>query len=85
MTRWVLSILMMAAVSGCASTPPATSKGPHAQCLVCKHNADLACVDVTVDGQTPRCVCEGETYYFCSDDCRKTFENNPTKYLSHGK
>jgi YHS domain-containing protein len=84
----LLSMLFLA--GGCASSPSqtpmaASSKQSHAECLVCKHNADLACVDVTVDSKTPRCQCEGRTYYFCSDDCQRAFEKNPTKYLSHGK
>ncbi|MEM0171842.1 MAG: YHS domain-containing protein, partial [Thermoproteota archaeon] len=24
---------------------------------------------------------EGVTYYFCSEDCLKTFQNNPQKYV----
>ena len=85
----ILSVLAI----GCASEPrtpaaasaaPATTQ-PHAECLVCKHNADLACVDVAVDSKTPTCVCDGRTYYFCSDECRRAFEKNPAKYLSHGK
>ncbi len=75
---------------GCASsnhdatTQPvaASSSAPHAECLVCKRNADLACVDVTVDKATPRCVYDGTTYYFCSDDCRNAFMKSPQKYLS---
>jgi YHS domain-containing protein len=71
--------------AGCASAPPTqtASAQPHAECLVCKHNADLACVDVAVDGKTPHCVCNGQSYYFCSDECRRAFEMNPAKYLSH--
>ena len=92
MARIGLLILILL-VGGCATSPapPAQPAGPasanqvHAECLVCKHNADLACVDVTVDAKTPRCVCEARTYYFCSDECRRAFEKNPAKYLSHGK
>ena len=77
---------MVVLAVGCASSRAPTATGqPHAECLVCKHNADLACVDVTVENQTPRCVCNGQTYYFCSDDCRRAFEKNPAKYLSHAK
>lgn len=25
---------------------------------------------------------EGKTYYFCAPGCKKTFENNPTKYTN---
>ena len=25
----------------------------------------------------------GETYYFCSPGCKKSFEKNPQKYVAH--
>jgi YHS domain-containing protein len=53
-----------------------------AECLVCKKNADLACVDISVDKTTPTYAYNGKTYYFCSDECRNQFARNPTKYLS---
>ena len=75
---WVLIALL----SGCAASPQHASSaaGPHSECLVCKANADLACVDVSVDGATPRCSYDGKTYYFCSDECRTKFEKDPGKY-----
>ena len=76
---WVLVALL----SGCAASPQqtaATAGQPHAECTVCKANADLACVDVTVDGGTPRCAYDGKTYYFCSEECRGKFEKSPGKY-----
>lgn len=79
MTR-PLVLAAVAALIGCASQPVSSDGRAHAQCLVCKHNADLACVDVKVDQKTPRCVCDGRTYYFCSDECRREFEKNPQKY-----
>ena len=51
-----------------------------AECLVCKENADLACVDVKVKGDTPRAEYNGKSYYFCSDDCRREFLKHPEKY-----
>jgi YHS domain-containing protein len=84
----VVSVMWIGA-GGCVSSDAphqAASNGKslcHAECLVCKYNADLACVDVAVDSNTPRCTCEGKTYYFCSDDCRHAFEKNPAKYLAH--
>src|SRR3954466_10631952 len=47
-------------------TPVAASArqpGRHAECLVCKENADLACVDLTVDKDTPHTDYNGKTYY----------------------
>ena len=46
---WVL----VALIGGWAASPERTAAtGPHSECLVCKANADLACVDVAVDGAT---------------------------------
>jgi hypothetical protein len=58
------------------------SNAPHAECLVCKHEGDLACVDVTIVGDTPRTVYDGGTYYFCSEQCRSDFEKHPAEYLA---
>jgi YHS domain-containing protein len=53
----------------------------HAQCLVCKSEGDLACVDVKVRADTPRTEYMGRTYYFCSVQCKKEFEKAPKRYL----
>jgi YHS domain-containing protein len=58
----------------------ARQSGRHAECLVCKENADLACVDLTVDKDTPHTDYNGKTYYFCSDECKHAFEKHPEKY-----
>jgi YHS domain-containing protein len=72
-----------AKTAGCAATgQPKPDGKPHAECLVCKYNADLACVDVAVENDTPSCQCNGQTYYFCSDVCRAAFMKNPALYLS---
>ena len=79
------SILMMFFLAGCAaestSTQPihASAQG-HAECLVCKHNADLACVDLTVTDQTASATYNGRRYYFCSEECKDEFEKHPGKY-----
>ena len=52
----------------------------HAECLVCKKNADLACIDVDVNAKTPFADYNGRRYYFCSDECRSDFVKNPAKY-----
>jgi YHS domain-containing protein len=83
------------AVGGCASSSPlaaadgsatavnaSQATSPHAECLVCKYDADLACVDVTVSNSTPSTVYDGKTYYFCSKSCCKKFEKDPTKYVN---
>jgi Cu+-exporting ATPase len=61
-------------------TASAAQHASHAECLVCKYNADLACVDVPVENQTPRAEYNGRTYYFCSDECRAEFLKHPEKY-----
>ena len=62
-------------------TTASTGEPAHGECLVCKRNADLACVDVDVDKQTPRYVYQGRTYYFCSEECRGKFAKDPQKYI----
>jgi YHS domain-containing protein len=78
--------LPLAGLAGCASSPVANhsapSTQPHAECLVCKKNADLACVDVEVDKDTPYVEYQGKTYHFCSNDCRDKFAKDPAKYVS---
>jgi YHS domain-containing protein len=86
-------ILAALVLVGCAdakeSHPPTTrpiaamTQPPrqHAQCLVCKYNADLACLDVDVDSNTPSYVYDGKTYYFCSQECRDEFAKNPKRYV----
>ena len=89
--------LAVAVLGGCASSPssspaPVAATGsavtasqttsPHAECLVCKYDADLACVDVTVSDSTPSAVYDGKTYYFCSKSCCKKFEKDPAKYVN---
>jgi YHS domain-containing protein len=65
------------------ATPAAAASAPkNAECLVCKMNADLACIDVDVDKTTPSYTYNGHTYYFCSTECRDKFAKNPQKYLS---
>ena len=89
MSRLVLIAMLLALAGGCASSPTAepttqmsATNQPHAECLVCKHNADLACVDVKVEKDTPTCVYNGTTYYFCSTACKKKFEKEPAKYIN---
>ena len=82
MKRLPIMLIAVCLLGGCASTPRAQTSGPHAECPVCKANADLACIDVAVNEKTPSCTCDGKTYYFCSEDCRKDFEKNPQKYAA---
>ena len=87
MTRPLFLLVCMTTISlliGCAGTssrPDVAASHPHAECLVCKHNADLACVDVEVEQDTPTYAYNGKTYYFCSNACRNHFATEPVKYL----
>lgn len=83
----LLTAALFAAASGCAtdSTIHSVDPGPLATCHVCRYNNDLACVRVRVKEGTPSCLCDGQTYHFCSDDCRAAFEKNPTKYVPQAR
>ncbi|HEY7118035.1 MAG TPA: YHS domain-containing protein [Tepidisphaeraceae bacterium] len=75
------------AANGAASTPALASSSSggaaaHAQCLVCKYENDLACVDLDVDKDTPRATVDGKEYYFCSQSCKKQFLKDPAKYTA---
>ena len=90
-----LSAASAALLTGCASqgggesakvaSVDATLAGSplpaRAKCLVCEKNADLACIDVDVDSQTPTYTYDGKTYYFCSTKCRNDFAKQPAKYV----
>jgi YHS domain-containing protein len=94
MNRYLILVTLAALfVIGCSSVPssggpadaasPASGQHPQrAECLVCKKNADLACVDVAVDKSTAVHEYNGRTYYFCIEECRDKFAEYPVKYLS---
>jgi hypothetical protein len=76
-----IALLVLFAFASCTSTPPEPVKPGHAACPVCQAEGDLACVDVAVEGDTPRAEIGKRTYYFCSESCRCDFEKCPSKYL----
>ncbi len=80
-TAAALLFLGLAVATGCRSSAVPAAGESVAECPVCKHEGDLACVCVSVDGETPRCECNGHTYYFCSDECREDFEAHPERYV----
>lgn len=47
-------------------------------------NATDPVCGMTVDPETAAGKAEykGKTYYFCSEGCRKAFEENPERYVS---
>jgi YHS domain-containing protein len=89
MLKMLLAAMSVLVLAGCVeNAPPQTTAAVtsgkaacHAECLVCKYNADLACVDVEVEKETPSYTYNGKTYYFCSKHCEKKFEADPAKYL----
>lgn len=47
---------------------------------------DLVCgMDVDPKTATDKSVYQGKTYYFCSPGCKKSFEQDPGKYVSKPK
>jgi YHS domain-containing protein len=90
MLKMLLAAVGLLVLAGCVeNAPPKTADAVtsgkaacHAECLVCKYNADLACVDVEVEKETPSYAYNGKTYYFCSKSCAKKFAANPEKYLN---
>jgi YHS domain-containing protein len=75
----VLAAGLASGLGACASSAPAVT-GPTAECPVCRHEGDLACVCVHVEPETPKCDCAGQTYYFCSEQCREDFVKHPERY-----
>jgi YHS domain-containing protein len=88
--RYVHCLLLIVPlfVVGCAAenasepTAATSTAAPHAECLVCKANADLACVDIPVKANTPKVTYNGKDYYFCSKECQEKFAKDPAKYAS---
>ena len=85
----LMASLAVEAGFGCASHAPSSTAAaqqagarPHAECLVCKHENDLACVDIEVEKDTPHATIEGREYYFCSQDCKRRCLKEPAKYLN---
>jgi hypothetical protein len=76
----LLALLHCCALASCAVTPLGTD-GAAAECPVCAHEGDLACLCVRVDADTPSCEFAGEVYYFCSEECRADFLREPSAYL----
>ncbi len=76
----VLIFLFMAV--GCSSTATSVKKiQPKVVDPVCAYFSDMGCINVAVCEDTPRSTYEEVTYYFCSAECKKDFDKNPSKYL----
>jgi hypothetical protein len=83
---FIAAALIATATVACrsSSSPRSEVSDPAcAECPVCKAEGDLACLKVKIRSDTP-CACHcGCTYYFCSEECKKHFEQKPEKYLGH--
>jgi YHS domain-containing protein len=66
--------------AGCASVPEPPSGC--ANCPVCQHQADLACVCVKIGENTPSCEWNDRTWYFCSEECKKAFLADPRHFMA---
>ena len=87
MKRLLQAILAAATITlaGCASRPQAAGgSADYATCHVCEHNNDLACVRFRKKETTPTLSYNGQTYSFCSEDCRSACAKKPDKYLHDG-
>ena len=40
-------------------------------------------MEVTYENAQARSEYNGETYYFCSLDCKETFDKDPERYVAH--
>ena len=73
-------VLVTLLLSACASVPDRDPASGCANCPVCLHNADLGCVCVKVEKDTPRVEWNGKTWYFCSEECKKAFLSDPKRF-----
>lgn len=39
-------------------------------------------MDITFESAQARTEHEGQTYYFCTIDCKESFDQNPEKYIA---
>jgi hypothetical protein len=71
----------LSALALLACRSPAPGPG-EAECPVCRHEGDLACLCVRIEPDTPSLSLEGVPYYFCSDECRTRFARDPRRFLA---
>jgi len=75
---------MAIGITGCATqqASSASDTRPMVTCSVCDYNNDLGCVCFHLKESTPRLTYEGKEYFFCSEDCYKAFQRQPSKYAA---
>lgn len=69
----------MAALLVAACRTPVPGPG-EAECSVCRHEGDLACLCVRIEADTPRLELDGQTWWFCSEECRAAFAADPQRF-----
>ena len=83
----MLPLLFCATACHGPATGPAITRDANgelwAECPICRFHCDLACLRVAVRPDAPHADVDGETYYFCSEECRCQFVADSRKYLAH--
>lgn len=79
---FLITGVFLLAITGCANTIGSSKKGqPLVIDPVCAYLSDMGCINIVADESTPKSTYEGVTYYFCSEECKKDFDKNPSKYF----
>lgn len=79
---FMAGIILCAGIGCTITTTTSSQKGqPKVIDPVCAYFSDMGCVNIAIDENTPKSTYEGETYYFCSKECKVDFDKNPSKYL----
>ncbi|MFQ5763719.1 MAG: YHS domain-containing protein [Rhodospirillales bacterium] len=65
-----------------ADTASGNSKAPTTAPV---EHVDPVCGKTVITDDAKPSIHDGEAYYFCSDDCRETFENAPSDYVGRGQ
>ena len=45
-------------------------------------NCPVCSMPVEITDETPKSTHDDETYYFCSEACKQSFDREPAKYLA---
>ncbi len=77
----LITAVVSLVLNGCSlnQSSPAP-QGQFAECPVCRANNDLGCMRVRIEEDTPRIQYKGQTFYFCSEECQRTFIEHPELY-----
>ncbi len=77
-----LLITVCLLLSACASLPPVPPESAaRQQCLVCRHNRDFGCLEISKSPSTPQARYQGRTYWFCGESCHCDFVKSPENYM----